>query len=140
MTNLHRGLRVAFSCLLLLFLFSLAVVAAMAQDSPRVLNVMDYGAVGDGVTDDTAAINAAAKDLRDGETLYIPSGTYLLREYGEKHIILIEDKKNVHIRMDEGTVLQLYSGGLCHLQGEQPLHPASAPMRGLHRNRRHHLR
>lgn len=43
----------------------------------------DYGAKGDGVTDDTAAIEAAMRDLRDVPanawvTLYFPAGTYRL--------------------------------------------------------------
>lgn len=38
-------------------------------------NVKDYGAVGDGVTDDTAAINEC---LASNRYVYIPSGTYLL--------------------------------------------------------------
>lgn len=38
-------------------------------------NVLDYGAVGDGVTDDSAAIQAA---INAGQHIYIPEGTYLL--------------------------------------------------------------
>ena len=41
-------------------------------------NVQDYGAVGNGVTDDTAAIQAAAAAIQaaGGGTLYFPAGTY----------------------------------------------------------------
>jgi len=42
-------------------------------------NVLDYGAVGDGVTDDTAAIQAAITAAQ-GNVLYFPSGTYLFSE------------------------------------------------------------
>lgn len=111
MRKRNQGFLASFTILCLAVLFFCAVVTSAAEDSPRTLNVKDYGAMGDGVTDDTASINAAAADLRDGETLYIPAGTYLLREYGEKHIILIEDKKNVQIRMEEGAILQLDTVG-----------------------------
>ena len=52
-------------------------------------SVKDYGAVGDGVTDDTAAIRAALADGRSNATaeyngvpkgLYFPAGTYLVRD------------------------------------------------------------
>ena len=39
------------------------------------VNVKDFGAVGDGVTDDTAAIQAAI-DSNSGKTIYFPSGIY----------------------------------------------------------------
>ncbi len=46
------------------------------------VNVLDFGAIGDGVADDRAAINAAfAKVIDRGEgTVYFPAGTYRITE------------------------------------------------------------
>lgn len=41
-----------------------------------ILNVKDYGATGDGATDDTVAIKAAIND--GGAGIYIPAGTYVV--------------------------------------------------------------
>lgn len=48
------------------------------------INVKDYGAVGDGVVDDTAAIQSAIADLETSSThntLFFPSGKYRLTSY-----------------------------------------------------------
>jgi hypothetical protein len=93
--------------LLLTAVCAMTVISAKETDSPRTLNVRDYGAVGDGVTNDTAAINAAAADLRDGDTLYIPAGTYLVREHGKFSVILVNEVKDAQIVLDEKAVIQL---------------------------------
>ena len=41
------------------------------------LNVKDFGAKGDGSTNDTAAINAALAAMEPGDTLYFPRGRYI---------------------------------------------------------------
>jgi hypothetical protein len=46
------------------------------------LNVKDFGAVGNGTTDDTAALTAAAAALQSNQTLYFPNGTYLISYQG----------------------------------------------------------
>lgn len=51
---------------------------ALTAASMGVFNVLDYGAVGDGTTDDTAAIQAAidAADTAGGGTVILPAGTF----------------------------------------------------------------
>jgi len=45
----------------------------------EIVNVLDFGAVGDGVANDTAAIQAAVDSLTPGGgTVYLPNGTYLV--------------------------------------------------------------
>lgn len=52
-------------------------VARTAQDKLReFVSVKDFGAVADGVADDTAAVQAALDALSSGGTLYFPRGSY----------------------------------------------------------------
>lgn len=44
----------------------------------NVLNVQDYGAIGDGVNDDAPAINACIAACPSGGAIFLPSGTYLV--------------------------------------------------------------
>lgn len=63
------------------------------------INVLDYGAVGDGVTDDTDAFFNALNDLKPGMTFKVPdvNKTYVLRKTS------INGKRNCHFIID-GTL------------------------------------
>ena len=56
-------------------------IVALENRDMRILNVRDYGAVGDGVTDDSAAIQAAldAANAAGGAEVYVPDGVYALK-------------------------------------------------------------
>ncbi len=75
----------------------------ITKGGPKV-DVRAYGAKGDGITDDTAAIQAAHNSLSDtGGILYFPSGTFL------GHVTL---KSNVHIEGSgiNASILKLPNG------------------------------
>jgi hypothetical protein len=93
------------------------------------LNVKDYGAVGDGITDDTVAINAALAAMGTlNKDLFLPSGTYLVNTYtapilsgSSNKILRVENSGIVKFRifgekgtcitssLDNGTQLILYN-------------------------------
>ena len=66
--------RLGQSLFSVLLLVSLLAVGCLAES----VSVRDFGAVGDGQADDTAAFVAAAKA---GLDIYVPAGTYLVRSF-----------------------------------------------------------
>ncbi|QFU07537.1 Pectate lyase superfamily protein [Rhodobacteraceae bacterium THAF1] len=71
------------------------VTSVFIADMLPIVDVRDYGAFGDGTTNDTAAFNAADADS-DGREIIVPKGTYLLD--GDVYI-------DTRIRF-EGTIVQ----------------------------------
>ena len=54
-----------------------AVARTLANRFADVVNVKDFGAVGNGIVDDTAAFQAAANVAGTGNPIFVPSGNYL---------------------------------------------------------------
>lgn len=80
---------------------------ALAATTTTIVDITDYGAVGDGVTDDSAAIKAAQAALTSGDTLYIPPGDY---RFAQQHpagnaAILLEGLSNVTVDFAPGARL-----------------------------------
>ena len=75
-------------------------------------NVMDYGATGNGVTDDSNAMQAAIDDTLPGGTVLIPAGTYML---GTGHYTL-NYGQTIHGVSSELYALKLWKN--VTLQGE----------------------
>jgi hypothetical protein len=57
-----------------------SVTTNVGDKLAQTVSVTDFGAVGDGVTDDSSAIQAAidSLDLQNGGLLYLPQGTYVI--------------------------------------------------------------
>lgn len=85
-----------------------AVADGGEADTPAyTANAKDFGAVGDGMTDDTAALNAAIAAMGEGEILYVPAGTYRVRAVDDRSIVRIFDKKGFTLIFDEEATLKL---------------------------------
>ncbi len=74
---LYRLIYLMQMCRYLIFILSLSLIPLKLSAAQLELNVRQFGAVGDGVTDDTAAIRKA---LATGRSLYFPSGVYRLTD------------------------------------------------------------
>lgn len=64
------------------------------------VNVRDYGAVGDGTTDDAAAIQAAVNAATANQTVYFPAGTYAVGAAG----IAVTNKTGVTLAGDGAII------------------------------------
>ncbi len=70
------------------------------------VSVKDFGAVGDGVTDDTDAINNALAAMTSGGTVYMPEGTYKTTDsivVGINGVTLIGAGRQATVIKPEGT-------------------------------------
>lgn len=88
-----------------------AVTRTIQSKHKDVLSVTDFGTVGDGVTDDTAAIQAAVDALisNGGGTLYIPKGTYKTTS----EIAITADKVRITGAGRENTIIKPATDSNC---------------------------
>lgn len=107
-------------------LLLVAAVVLQGNASAKVLEVHSYGAKGDGVSDDTAAINKAISALRAGWTLQFDCGTYLitsgLTPITANHVVVTAPRKCATIKSGGPSgfaTLQLRGGAISR---KYPLH------------------
>ena len=77
---------------------------AAVVPAPSGINVKDYGAMGNGSTDDTAAINRAITACPSGGTVNVPDGTYMINA-----LLSVNLKSNMTFNMSSGAKLTAIS-------------------------------
>ena len=86
------------------------------------VSVKDFGAVGDGVTDDTTAIQNAINSLTTGGSVYLPTGTY-------KITATLTDDKNAPT--SSGMPITLIGSGASEVAGEGTIIQTTGAMVGI---------
>lgn len=92
-------------------IYPMATAAASINAASGVVSVRDYGATGDGETDDSDAFAAAVAVMSEGETLVIPPGAYVLSSgwtVTDKNIG-VECQGELLLTDDSGSVIEFSS-------------------------------
>lgn len=100
---------------------------ALAARAADVVNVKDFGAKGDGSTDDTTAINAAFTAASSTQTVVLPSGTYIVSD-----TISINGSNTVVGNGSNSTALQWKAGASGTGKAILRLRGRTVTLRGLH--------
>ncbi|HOA97378.1 MAG TPA: glycosyl hydrolase family 28-related protein [Acetivibrio saccincola] len=75
-------------------------------DVPNVVNVLDFGAKGDGVTDDYEAFKAAVSAVTEGGGVFIPEGNYLIKSpltFNKPVVLRGEGTDKTHLLIDHNS-------------------------------------
>lgn len=78
----------------------------------NLINVQDFGAVGDGTTDDTEAIKSAVASLNEnGGILYFPTGTYIVSvNSNNESSINLNSEKDIELDFGKATIKMSNNG------------------------------
>lgn len=81
--------------------------ASSTSTPSTTINVKDYGAIGDGIADDSAAIKAAEAALTSGGRLYFPDGDYRFAQQNPagNAAIVLKGLSNVTVEFEPGARL-----------------------------------
>ncbi|MCK9640836.1 MAG: right-handed parallel beta-helix repeat-containing protein [Prolixibacteraceae bacterium] len=78
------------------------ITANFTAINGQVVNVRNTGAKGDGVTDDTAALQSAVDQVAGtGGTVSVPAGTYMINA-----LVFLKLKSNMTLKMEGGAILK----------------------------------
>ena len=91
---------------------SLMTVYSCSDDTGPIVNITDFGAVGDGITDNTEAINSAIAAAPEGAAVIVPAGRFLS---GTIHL-----KSHMTFRLEDGSEIT----GTGNLDGYDCYHPS----------------
>lgn len=125
--------------------FTGAVATNVGARLTETLNVKDFGAVGDGSADDTAAINAAIAraNITGSVSIYFPSGSYLvssgLNPITKSNVYLTADAPNTAriigpatshtlLRWGDDAAVKISGGGVINLGLIWPSLPAAGSL------------
>ena len=83
---------------------ALSEIGYTIKRTTGVVNVKEYGAIGDGVADDTDAINAAIAATTAGQTLFFPKAEYVVSDEFTLLVPMIVEGRNAVIITTETVV------------------------------------